>query len=96
MSRPVPVTLEAAGVGSFAELYDLPTAVVMERLDAGAGDTLNAGDAFLAVMVLRAVAELRQSTERLDATRRAIERWGIVLAVVATAATVTQAIQALT
>jgi hypothetical protein len=38
---------------------------------------LHPGDAFLAVLVLRAVAELRQSAERLDATRKGLERFGL-------------------
>jgi hypothetical protein len=90
----LPVTLEAAGVKSYAELYALPLGDVLQRLDEGAGRTLHPGDAFLAVVVLRAVAELGESTRRLDAARKGLERWGFALAVVATMATVAQVIQA--
>jgi hypothetical protein len=90
------IALEAAGVESFAELYELPTDEVIRRLDAGAGDVLHSGDAFLAVVVLRGVVELRESTERLDDARRGLERWGLGLAVIATAATVATVVQALT
>lgn len=90
------MTLESAKVKSYAELYGLPMAEVMKRLDEGAREILHPGDAFLAVMVLRAVAELSESTSRLDTARKTLERWGLLLAVVATAATVAQAFQAFT
>lgn len=85
----VPVTLEAAGVKSYAELFALPLDDVMDRLDT-ARDTLHPGDAFLAVIVLRAVVELRDSAVRLDNARVRWERFMIALAVIATAATVGQ------
>lgn len=88
------MTLEAVGVSSYRELYELGTEEVLERLTQRRVP-LHEGDAFLAVLVLRAVGELREATAGLDRTRRAFERIGLALAVVATAATVGQLLQAI-
>jgi hypothetical protein len=82
VTRPVPITLEAAGVRTYAELFDLPTEEVIRRLDEG-GVPLHPGDAFLALLVLRGVAGLRDSAERLDTAGRRFEIAGLVLALVA-------------
>jgi hypothetical protein len=90
----IPVTLEAIGVRSYEELYALGTEETMRRISS-AGVPLHEGDAFLAVFVLSSVRELRQSAERLDESRRRFERTTFALAVIATAATIGQLIQAL-
>jgi hypothetical protein len=84
---PPPVTLEALGLVSYSQLYDLDSDDVVRRLDRV---PVHEGDAFLAVMVLRAVTDLRRSAERLDHTRRGLERFMAALAVIATATTIAQ------
>jgi hypothetical protein len=64
MATPVP--LEAVEVTSYSELFSLPTAEVVQRLDARTEVPLHEGDAFLAVLVLRAVADLSDATKRLE------------------------------
>jgi hypothetical protein len=64
MATPVP--LEAVKVKSYSELFSLPTAEVVRRLDAKTEVPLHEGDAFLAVLVLRAVADLSDATKRLE------------------------------
>ncbi|HEV2975805.1 MAG TPA: hypothetical protein VGX69_12560 [Solirubrobacteraceae bacterium] len=64
MATPVP--LEAVEVTSYSELFSLPTAEVVRRLDARTEVPLHEGDAFLAVLVLRAVADLSDATKRLE------------------------------
>jgi hypothetical protein len=78
------VVLEAVGVNSYAELADLGTSEVIRRMD-DRRPPLHPGDAFLAVLVLRAVSELRQSAEHLDSVRRRLEWATLVLAVLALA-----------
>jgi hypothetical protein len=63
MNTPPPITLEAIGLNSWAELYALDSAELVEKLGRV---PLHAGDAFIAVMVLRGVADLRKATEALD------------------------------
>jgi hypothetical protein len=101
VQSPVPITLETAGVKTYAELYGLPTPEVVKRLD-DKQVPLHPGDAFLAVMVLRAVAELRESAERLDAggehfrvAGQRLQRAGVALAVVAVAVAVVQLVASL-
>jgi hypothetical protein len=91
------VVLEAVGVSTYAELAELGTDEIIKRLDAR-GAPLHPGDAFLAVVVLAGVSELRETTKALDAARRGFERATIALAaagVILTAATVVLAVVAL-
>lgn len=53
---------------------------------------LHAGDAFLAVLVVRSVADLAAASARLGKTARFYQAAGFVLAAVATAAAVVQVI----
>lgn len=62
-----PVTLESLGLRTFQELYELPVAEVVARLDKV---PLHAGDAFLVVLALRSLAEVGETTE---AVGRAVE-----------------------
>jgi hypothetical protein len=94
VERPIPITLEAAGVRTYAELYDLPTDDVVRRLDEKQVP-LHPGDAFLAVMLLRAVVELRKSAERLDAAGHNFRTASIALAVFAVAVAIAQLIAAI-
>jgi hypothetical protein len=64
----VPVTLEAVEVKSYSELFALSPAEVLRRLDAGSVVPLHEGDAFLAVLVLRSVADLASASKRLETT----------------------------
>jgi hypothetical protein len=82
-----PVTLEAVGVKTWDELYALPSSEVIKRMSTRSVP-LHAGDAFLAVLVMRAVADLAAASQRLDTAARFYRFWGFVLAVVATAAAV--------
>ena len=72
-----PVTLEAAGVSTYSQLHALSTDEVIKRLDEhrerGGDVPLHEGDAFLAVLVLRAVADLGDASKRLEtATHRLV------------------------
>jgi hypothetical protein len=78
----VPVLLEAVGVKTYSQLYALPATEVVKRLDDKAVP-VHKGDAFLAVLVLRAVADLADATKRLEkATNRLV--WLTLALVVAT------------
>jgi hypothetical protein len=63
------VVLEAVGVQSYAELAALGTEEVVRRLD-DRKPPLHPADAFLAVMVLSALSELRETTKALDSASR--------------------------
>jgi len=79
----IPVTLEAVGVESYSQLYALSTTEIIERLDKKAVP-LHEGDAFLAVLVLRGVADLADASKRLEkATTRLL--WLTAALVVVTA-----------
>jgi hypothetical protein len=67
MAHTPPVTLETAGIENYSELYAMPTADVLKRLDEK-NVPLHEGDAFLAVLVLRAVADLADASKRLERT----------------------------
>lgn len=91
------IVLEAVGVESYAELYRLGADEVLDRMDKR-NAPVHPGDAFLAVLVLRSVADLRETTKALDAAKRGFERATVVLAAagaVLTAMTVVLAIIAL-
>jgi hypothetical protein len=97
MSSYPDVVLEAVGVKSYSELAALSTAEVIRRMDERR-PALHPGDAFLSVLVLSAVTELRETTKSLDAAKRGFECATIALAaagVLLTAATVVLAIVAL-
>jgi hypothetical protein len=49
---PTPVTLESIGLKTWAELYELDTSEVVRRMGER-NVPLHAGDAFLAILVLR-------------------------------------------
>jgi hypothetical protein len=82
-----PVTLESIGVTSWSELYALDTAEVVKRMDEK-NVPLHPGDAFLAVMVLRGVSELREATDALDrGTARLVHlTWALLALTVASVA----------
>lgn len=78
----VPVPLAAVGVKSYSELHALPTAEVVRRLDERAVVPLHEGDAFLAVLVLRAVADLADASKRLErATNRLLALTAVLVEV---------------
>lgn len=80
----VPVTLEVVKVKSYSELFALEPDEVLRRLDAGSVVPLHEGDAFLAVLVLRSVADLASASKRLEtATKRLL--WLTAALVVVTA-----------
>lgn len=58
--------LAAVNVTSYSELLELSPAEVVRRLDQQPEVPLHAGDAFLAVLVLRAVGDLADATRRLE------------------------------
>ena len=76
------VTLEAVDVDSYSELLSLSTDEVVRRLDAKPEVPLHEGDAFLAVLVLRAVGELSDATRRLERATYALFALTVVLVVV--------------
>jgi hypothetical protein len=86
-----PITLETAGVKTYSDLYDMPTGKAIKLIDEK-NVPLHAGDAFIAVLVLRGVRELGEATERLDAAATRFQIAGIVLAVVAVAVAIAQLI----
>lgn len=87
MSHETPITLEAAGLTSWDDLYGLDPAEVIRRMGEK-NVPVHPGDAFLAVLVVRAVSDLAAASQRLDTAARFYRFWGFVLAVVATAASV--------
>ena len=83
----------------YHELRDMTDEELAERYDRAA-ENASEGIAFYLDEIVRrdlvrAVADLRIATERLDSARRGIERWGLWLAIVATAATIGQLIAAI-
>lgn len=78
-----PVTLEAVDVQSYSELLALPPAEVVRRLDEKPEVPLHEGDAFLAVLVLRAVGDLADATKRLERATYLLLALTAVLVVVA-------------
>lgn len=91
---PTPITLEAIGLKSWQELYALEPSEVLRRMSEQ-NVPLQSGDAFLAVLVLRGVADLERTSQRLDEAARFYRSAGFVLAAVATAAAVVQVVTAL-
>jgi hypothetical protein len=87
--------LEAVGVESYAEVYALDAAELLERIDERSVP-LHPGDAFLAVLVLRAVADLRETTKALDKARSRFDRATFVLAILALAVGIGQLVAAIT
>jgi hypothetical protein len=63
MAEHIPITLESLKLESFSQLYAMPSKEVVEKLDEV---PLHAGDAFLAVVVLRAVGDLTAATKQLE------------------------------
>jgi hypothetical protein len=59
------VVLEAVGVESYADLYNLDASEVLTRIDKR-NVPLHVGDAFLAVLVLRAVDDLGRARHRFE------------------------------
>jgi hypothetical protein len=66
-----PITLEAIGLESWQQLYDLDPAEVVARIDRA---PLHPGDAFLTVVQLRAARDTRASVDALDAGTEALKR----------------------
>jgi hypothetical protein len=66
-----PITLEAVGLESWQQLYEMEPAEVMEKID---GAPLHAGDAFLTVVQLRAARDTAQAVAALDRGTKALER----------------------
>jgi hypothetical protein len=88
-----PITLQALGLESWSDLYALSPQEVLTQMSER-DVPLHAGDAFLAVIVLRAVSDLAAASSRLDAAARFYRFAGFVLAFVATAAAVVTVVQA--
>lgn len=66
--------LTSLGFTSFSELAETAPEEVVRRIDAvNPAPPVNAADAFLGVMVVSAVAELRKSAERLDDARKRLD-----------------------
>ena len=92
MSKWTEDALAPLGVKTFAELWELPLSEIMPKLDEV---SLHVGDAFIAVLVLKAVGELRAVTLATDAKTRQLvcaARLTLGVAVVALAATIVIAI----
>ena len=88
----VPVTLEVVNVKSYSELFALPPDEVLRRLDSGSVVPLHEGDAFLAVLVLRSVADLTSASKRLEtATNRLLWLTAALVVVAAIAVVVSLA-----
>jgi len=75
-----PITLEAIGLERWQQLYELDPADVIERMDK-ARAPLHAGDAFLAVLQLRAIADTTRSVDALDAGTKTLNRATVFLVV---------------
>jgi hypothetical protein len=58
-----PVTLESLGLSNWSELYGMSSREIVGKLGKG---PVHPGDAFLAVMVLRAVDDLGRASRRLE------------------------------
>jgi hypothetical protein len=73
------ITLEAIGLTRLSELYELDPDEVVKLMDER-NVPLNPGDAFLAVVVLRAIRDLRKATLDLDEStaRLATLTWVLV------------------
>jgi hypothetical protein len=82
MAERVPVTLESINLDSFSQLYALPSEKVVEKLDKV---PLHEGDAFLAVVVLRAVGDLAAATKRLEKLTWALVGLSVALVALAIA-----------
>jgi hypothetical protein len=81
MWSPSSIVLDAVGLKSYAELAALGTEEVIRRLDHRRQYVpTNPGDAFLAVIALAAVSELRETSKSLDSAKHVFERATIVLA----------------
>jgi hypothetical protein len=72
--------LDRIGIESFAALAAMDADEVIRRLDEKQ-PPIHTADAFLAVMVIAAVRDLRRTTEELDAAKRSFGRATLVLAV---------------
>ena len=59
------ITLEAIGLKTLSELYELNPVEIVKRMDER-NVPVHPGDAFLAVLLLRGVEDLRQATLTLD------------------------------
>lgn len=65
MEREPLITLEAIGLKTLSELYELDPVEIVKLMDER-NVPVNPGDAFLAVLLLRGVEDLRQATLTLD------------------------------
>lgn len=83
----IPITLEALGLKSWDELYALDPADAIRTLSQR-DVPLHPGDAFLAILAVKAVADLGTAARRLDEAASSYRLWGLVFAGVAAAAAV--------
>jgi len=74
------ITLEAIGLESWGQLYAKDPAEVI-RLMGEKNVPLHPGDAFLAVLVVRSVADLAAASERLESLTRRLEllTWALAI-----------------
>ncbi len=68
----IPITLENIGLKTWQELYELEPAETIQRMSEKYVP-LHAGDAFLAVLVVRAITNLIGATGHLEASTQRIE-----------------------
>ena len=68
----IPITLENIGLKTWQELYELDPAETIRRMSEHYVP-LHAGDAFLAVLVVRGISDLGHATDRLEKSSRRIE-----------------------
>jgi hypothetical protein len=68
----IPVTLENIGLKTWQDLFDLEPTETVRRMSEKYVP-LHAGDAFLAVLLVRAISDLGRATDRLEASSRRME-----------------------
>jgi hypothetical protein len=75
--NPPPITLEALGLESWRQLYELDPAEVVEMIDRA---PLHPGDAFLTVLQVSAARDTRAAVDALNAGTRKLEQatWYLV------------------
>lgn len=84
-----PITLEALGLETWDQLYAMDPKTVIARMSEK-DVPVHAGDAFLAVLVVRSVVDLAAASSRLDTAARFYRFAGFVLAAVSVAIAVVQ------
>jgi hypothetical protein len=84
---PASITLETIGLDSWEALYDKPPRQVI-RLMTDKNVPVHPGDAFLAVLVIRSVADLTTATDRLEGLTKWLIGWTAALTILAVASIV--------